>query len=820
MVRLVSDGFADRLMGEANDLVVDVKSMTAVDPGTLGLISQSFALDDNAQTYHCSYFVDQSVLEAIEGWLLGSSDGGRPPADTSPAVGEIVYTLPDFIDTDFAVIDADSPVGVATRQVQAGRHDFTVVRSLSTAGEVTHYAFTSDEFISLIGDASPETTINQAGVLVESDASPVTSSIRIIPRLSTTRNCRGPQGQSSCWMVRQSGWHRPSMSRSSRRPQLAREPTPADWRGATRGAAQPERLGPDIKPATTQAYFRAETDAVVSTTAESLVLVDISLEALEGALGPSAIARQAEIDTLKPITVHVVPRINLTINGDKHATVPPPAAGEPRSLRFSITGARPGPGQLLVIAGQGPVDLVKLVLDVTVVDGQPAAADRARVGAALPPMPDAPACDQLIIDENTIVALAGPEEHRRETVVQTRFDVRYQSESLDVQVRAQTNPIQGDRLAYVTELYRQIEADWGNSNADAGRFNRALRAYGGQLFDELLPESIQRQLWDNRDKIKQIQVNSIEPLIPWEIVHLKSPGGTLPSEELFLANMGLVRWIDGARFAPREVAVTRGRASAITPFYPAESGWLLIEPPNEFRFLEQTFGATQVEADVEAIMSLIEQPGQFDLLHFAGHGMASSNDISNAGLVIQVRQEGGRWVPVPLTATMVEQFANLRGGNGNRPLVFLNACQVGRAGYQLTKVGGFAQAFLKGGAGIFVSTLWSVVDEPARKFTEEFYGELIGGKTCGGGGRSRTPEVLARPVTRPGWRMSSTGDPMDGWLSRDAPGYRDPLRRRLIGSRLSTNARTARRTPDHPAAHRRAQLSGQHQQLGRQDRVP
>ena len=49
------------------------------------------------------------------------------------------------------------------------------------------------------------------------------------------------------------------------------------------------------------------------------------------------------------------------------------------------------------------------------------------------------------------------------------------------------------------------------------------------------------------------------------------------------------------------------------------------------------------------------------------------------------------------------------------------------SGYQLTRTGGFAQGFLKAGAGIFVSTLWSVVDEPARRFTEVFYGQLVSG---------------------------------------------------------------------------------------------
>jgi hypothetical protein len=736
LIRLVGDGLVDQLMGDANDLVVDVASMTAVDPGTPGMVRQTLALGDNPQTYHSSYFVRASVLQAIDDWLAGRTSDMRrgedvqgPPDDTQPSVGEIVYRLPDSIDTNFTVMDADAPVGVALRHIEAGRPDFAVVRSWDAEGGVTHYAFRPDELVSLSADADAEATLSNAGILADHDASPETSSIRILP--SREHNPEAPWTSRTVVLLDGSlVGVAPAVDESVTAPPPRRTRSAGPGRRGTTRGARPQEVPAEAEPATAQAYFRAETDAVVSTTAESLVLVDISRETLDGALGPSAKMAAAAIDTAMPITVHVVPRINLTVKGANHATVPPPLPGQPRSLRFSITGAHASPGQLLVIAGQGPVDLVKLVLDVTVVDGQPdGGGGRASVTAVLPPMPDVAACDQLIIDENKILALTGPKNDEREAVLQTRFDVRYQSESLDIVERAQTNPIEGDRLAYVTKLYQQIESDWGASERDARRFNRALRAYGGQLFDELLPESIQRVLWDNRAKIKQIQINSIEPLIPWEIVHLKGPNGRLPEEELFLASLGLVRWIDGARYAPRQVAVSHGHASAIIPSYPSESGWLLDEPANEFRFLEEAFGAQQVEADVETIMSLIEQPGKFDLLHFAGHGSASSNDISNAGLAIQVRQQGRDWVPVPLTATMVEQFANLRMENGNRPLVFLNACQVGRSAYQLTKVGGFAQAFLKGGAGIFVSTLWSVVDQPARMFTEEFYTELIGGKT-------------------------------------------------------------------------------------------
>jgi CHAT domain-containing protein len=63
----------------------------------------------------------------------------------------------------------------------------------------------------------------------------------------------------------------------------------------------------------------------------------------------------------------------------------------------------------------------------------------------------------------------------------------------------------------------------------------------------------------------------------------------------------------------------------------------------------------------------------------------------------------------------------------NRPLVFVNACQVGRAGYKLTGLGGFAQAFLGAGAGIFARTLWSVGDELASTFAQHFYRQMKAG---------------------------------------------------------------------------------------------
>lgn len=62
-------------------------------------------------------------------------------------------------------------------------------------------------------------------------------------------------------------------------------------------------------------------------------------------------------------------------------------------------------------------------------------------------------------------------------------------------------------------------------------------------------------------------------------------------------------------------------------------------------------------------------------------------------------------------------------------MVVVNACQSGRLGFKLTGVGGFAEAFLRRGAGAFVGTLWSVSDQPARTFTEMLYTSLLDGST-------------------------------------------------------------------------------------------
>lgn len=157
------------------------------------------------------------------------------------------------------------------------------------------------------------------------------------------------------------------------------------------------------------------------------------------------------------------------------------------------------------------------------------------------------------------------------------------------------------------------------------------------------------------------------------------------------------------------------------PHYP-DSRYRLPQAEQEYQFLETKFAAKPVEPQLPPVRQLLAE-GNFDLLHFAGHGLAEQTNIANAQLMLQGRIENGRYIPAYLTATTVEQYSNFN--RDNRPIVVLNACQIGREGYTLTSIGGFAQSFLKGGAGAFVGPLWSVGDTPARIFTESFYDALL-----------------------------------------------------------------------------------------------
>ena len=224
------------------------------------------------------------------------------------------------------------------------------------------------------------------------------------------------------------------------------------------------------------------------------------------------------------------------------------------------------------------------------------------------------------------------------------------------------------------------------------------------------------------------------------ILHLKPKDGVIPNDPdpldpsrpktWFLGQLGLVRWLHNTMLPPETLRVRKDRARYLIPQY-ADARYALPAAQEEKVFLEQQFKATACPSGPVDVRRLIRGPGAFDLLHFAGHGDATAQDISGSLILLSAtpnpQPPPDPWIET-LEASIVEQTANLLGAEQNRPLIVLNACRAGRAGWQLTKLGGFAKAFLARGAGLFIGALWSVGDAPARNFTEAFYAGLLLGK--------------------------------------------------------------------------------------------
>ena len=142
---------------------------------------------------------------------------------------------------------------------------------------------------------------------------------------------------------------------------------------------------------------------------------------------------------------------------------------------------------------------------------------------------------------------------------------------------------------------------------------------------------------------------------------------------------------------------------------PTDSG--LANAAVEADMVVSRFAGERVDpASVEKLDEVFAAGGR-SLLHFVCHGKSGNGQQT---LVLQGRQE--------MRPLFLRGMPHLEHGiRASRPLVFLNACEVGRLEPGLVGAGGFAEAFMNLGAGGVVAALWSVKDDLAHQLAEEFY---------------------------------------------------------------------------------------------------
>jgi hypothetical protein len=757
LVFLLADKLLDQLMREANDLVVNTRSMSAIDMEAGNFVKDKLDFGKNSAVYHTNYFTRNEVTSALARWLSlpapGQSHYAAPGTLSGPA-------LPAAVDSNIAVIESSATADEAAATIQKKLPSYVVVRR-PQIGKTLHYAYRSEEILDTISAAPPDATLKMALNLHEYQASSETSAgnslslssaripnqrlvlmdndnpVGVIPK--TEAPVPAEEMVKSITNIIATGDANSYIQRRRTMPSFLKSAIRAPLPSIPVEQPAPSIAMPPVSQSIS-CNFQAAMDEKVLVDQIAAIDVTISRELIAAIKGRKSASGKGQVKSGEKLIVHVAPKTNFENHQTSRVEIDPPTMTEPILLSFDVRATNIGSGEIWIIFRQGvaPISILKLYPEVTSIaqDG----AKRQSTAQATMFQPD------FKNPPNTLIIL----EQRNGN--ELRFKYQLHSTALRIMNTYESDAILGDRTAYVENLYKEIENRWTSSGQDVIAFQDELRAYGAELFDSLFPNDLRQILWDKQKQIESILVMSEEPFIPWEMVHLKEPGGALNSDVCFLGQMGLVRWLYGCGYPPSTINVQSDRARYIIPDYP-HPDYKLPATQTERDYVERTFHATPITPQPNPVREALIGPASFDLLHFAGHGLAENNNIAHAQLMLEGRVEDGNFIPAYVSATTVQQFANLLGpeAGSNRPLVVINACQAGRAGYTLTRIGGFASAFLDRGAGIFVSSLWSVGDQPACRFVSELYDHLIAGNT------------LAHSVTAAREAARSAGDAT--WLA-------------------------------------------------------
>lgn len=727
--------------------------MTQIDVALGSYVRERLDFGTNGSVHHCNYFAQPKTAAALAGWL-----GVATPVNTAvrrrgsrgKVTGVAGPARPIAPPPSVVTLRSSLPVALAMERLRASQAPWVVIERPTFEAErpaVLHYAYPSEFGLKWLkeGRSRGQTTVFEAFNLHETDRSletpaGTTEPPAALPSPPTTDALAYPYGSQFRAVVMDHGQPvgvispaestalatggAPVAAAARRRGSLRSKPSetlaspPAAGALGTRSttaakkAASAPGTAQRTAPSTEQVacHFRAESDDEFVLQQVQPVEVTISRDALAATAGRTSAGGAAKVKAHKPLVVECMPMLRLALNDpdDARIEIPVPPVGEPVKLRFDLLGKEVGTAEVQVQVRQGPLPLVTLTLTATVVAARTGTRRPASATADLANFPDLP----LATDELRIVQM-------RPTGLQTqyRYDLRLPGKR--VQASFESALMDTDPATYVAQLHKRIEDRWAEHRSEKDAFARDLRAIGTDLFDELFPLELRQLMWQHRDDIKSVQVLSSEPFIPWELVHVRDPAARKAGPgAAFLGEMGVVRWLIKG-YAPEKLRLRKGKVRYLVPDYP---------PPNELpgalqeiEMVKQRFGAKAVAPEAEAVYGLIESPGQFDLLHVACHGVADPADIAAACLEMPGKQRSdGSMSEESVLASTVRREADLADGDW-KPIVVLNACQSLRGGYSLKGVGGFAEAFVEGGAGVIVGSGWSVGDEPALAFIEAFY---------------------------------------------------------------------------------------------------
>lgn len=869
-VSRLKDRVSDRLMREANDLVVDVESMTRIGNDPARFVKMVHDFGRNASVHHTNYFVQPAMIARLGEWLSLDTTVTAAPArrrrrsrgaDARDDAGDAA--TPDMA-TSLVYAHADEPTGALLDRLRATPDaDYAVI--LRSAG--MRYAFTPDEVVAAaiawphddathapveavldlhewrvtdpvsLGDVagaierrhpeapstarrlvddehgarpigvlpSREDALDPARTLYpeaareerlrlidallggrEAAARPVEASAGATPAEDDGTTSERPRKVDPHGVVfdgdREKGFgfqtkpagplfgddSLPDFGLGDDDHEAPIDPSVGRRRrGGTRGGRGRGGTAVDAPPAPAMPYapptpastvalqFQAAYDAAWIVGEDATVDVTLSREEIVALVRDIAVdGAPVQADAALPITVHLLVRENAAVEGESSVEVPVPAAGAPATATatFTVRALAAGRVALAVEIWQNRMRLggLQFATKATAAKARTPRSRRVQPATMLASGQGTAGAPRAPVD----VLRVSEDPSQPDDGVRIRYDVSYEGVTCDPRARGQgfSEKLRRNRREYIDGIYARIQERWEEGRA-ADAYAKDLRATGMDLWNELVPRRVQELLWERRATLDTLQVLSTEAYVPWELVFMNEPGARRPhADGRFLGELGLTRWLygsEGTGFAPE--TLRWGRMLVMQPEY-ALAADRLPAAKSEADALVATHAATRTPATSDGILDLVADGRTWDVLHYCGHGEAEAATIEEASLLLQVRRVGGEDKQDRAYANTIAKEGLLREpGDVTSPghIVVLNACQVGRSGETLTGLGGFAQAFVQAGAGLFVAPLWSVGDELASTFCETFYARLVAGDTVAQA--TRAARTASRDNGDPTW---------------------------------------------------------------------
>ncbi len=249
-----------------------------------------------------------------------------------------------------------------------------------------------------------------------------------------------------------------------------------------------------------------------------------------------------------------------------------------------------------------------------------------------------------------------------------------------------------------------------------------LRAVGEELWD-LLPKQFHHEyfaLMELKQRPRSVLVHSDEMILPWELmIPHRNEGKATNLPPLGCIHV-LGRWKPGLTTKPVPQQLAVENFCAINPKYDGDNAlpWSQDELKKLAKLLPHIVKVSP--ADKKTLRKKVLDRDDIQLVHFSGHGDYTPNNANLNHLILA----GGD----KLTALVMGRSKCVKEGN---PVVYMNACSVGRGGMAIGRMGGFSARLLSNGCSGVIAPYWPVVDRPAMEFALALYQQLKTGTSIG-----------------------------------------------------------------------------------------